>query len=83
MPWRRRPSPYFCWLSEIMMQQTTYAAVLPYYERFLKRFPTVEKLAAAKESEVLKAWEGLGYYARARNLLKAAKEVVRDSARTV
>ena len=83
MPWRRRPSPYFCWLSEIMMQQTTYAAVLPYYERFLKRFPTVEKLAAAKEGEVLKAWEGLGYYARARNLLKAAKEVVRDSARTV
>ena len=83
MPWRRRPSPYFCWLSEIMMQQTTYAAVLPYYERFLKQFPTVEKLAAAKEGEVLKAWEGLGYYARARNLLKAAKEVVRDSARTV
>ena len=73
MPWRRRPSPYVCWLSEIMMQQTTYAAVLPYYERFLKKFPTVEKLAAAKESEVLKAWEGLGYYARARNLLKAAK----------
>ena len=59
MPWRRRPSPYVCWLSEIMMQQTTYAAVLPYYERFLKKFPTVEKLAAAKESEVLKAWEGL------------------------
>ena len=73
MPWRRRPSPYVCWLSEIMMQQTTYAAVLPYYERFLRRFPTVEKLAAAKESEVLKAWEGLGYYARARNLLKAAR----------
>ena len=77
MPWRRRPSPYVCWLSEIMMQQTTYAAVLPYYERFLKKFPTVEKLAAAKESEVLKAWEGLGYYARARNLLKAAKTIVR------
>ena len=75
MPWRRRPSPYVCWLSEIMMQQTTYAAVLPYYERFLKRFPTVEKLAAAKEGEVLKAWEGLGYYARARNLLKAARTV--------
>ena len=75
MPWRRRPSPYVCWLSEIMMQQTTYAAVLPYYERFLKKFPTVEKLAAAKESEVLKAWEGLGYYARARNLLKAARTV--------
>ena len=77
MPWRRRPSPYVCWLSEIMMQQTTYAAVLPYYERFLKKFPTVEKLAAAKESEVLKAWEGLGYYARARNLLKAAKRIVK------
>ena len=73
MPWRRKPTPYACWLSEIMMQQTTYAAVLPYYERFLKRFPTVEKLAAADESEVLKAWEGLGYYARARNLLKGAQ----------
>ena len=57
------------------MQQTTYASVLPYYERFLKRFPTVEKLAAADESEVLKAWEGLGYYARARNLLKAARQI--------
>ena len=59
MPWRLKPTPYGCWLSEIMMQQTTYAAVLPYYERFLKKFPTVEKLAAADESEVLKAWEGL------------------------
>ena len=77
MPWRRRPSPYVCWLSEIMMQQTTYAAVLPYYERFLKRFPTVEKLAAAKEGDVLKAWEGLGYYARARNLLKGAQQIVK------
>ena len=76
MPWRRRPSPYACWLSEIMMQQTTYAAVLPYYERFLRKFPTVEKLAAAKEGEVLKAWEGLGYYARARNLLKGAQLIV-------
>ena len=76
MPWRRRPSPYVCWISEIMMQQTTYAAVLPYYERFLKKFPTVEKLAAAQEGEVLKAWEGLGYYARARNLLKAARQIV-------
>ena len=75
MPWRRRPSPYVCWLSEIMMQQTTYKAVLPYYERFLKRFPTVERLAAADEADVLKAWEGLGYYARARNLLQAARQV--------
>ena len=76
MPWRKSPTPYCCWLSEIMMQQTTYAAVLPYYERFLKRFPTVEKLAAADEADVLKAWEGLGYYARARNLLKAARLIV-------
>ena len=73
MPWRKKPTPYVCWLSEIMMQQTTYSAVLPYYERFLRKFPTVEKLAVAKEGEVLKAWEGLGYYARARNLLKGAR----------
>ncbi len=78
MPWRLRPSPYVCWLSEIMMQQTTYASVLPYYTRFLSRFPSVEKLAAASEADVLKAWEGLGYYARARNLLKAAQGIVRD-----
>lgn len=76
MPWRRKATPYRCWLSEIMMQQTTYASVLPYYERFLSRFPTVEALAAANESDVLKAWEGLGYYARARNLHKAAKQIV-------
>lgn len=73
MPWRATPSPYFCWLSEIMMQQTTYATVLPYYERFLARFPSVEALAAADEGDVLKAWEGMGFYARARNLHKAAK----------
>ncbi len=73
MPWRRAPSPYVCWLSEIMMQQTTYATVLPYYERFLARFPDVQALAAADERDVLKAWEGMGYYARARNLHKAAK----------
>lgn len=73
MPWRRAPSPYICWLSEIMMQQTTYATVLPYYERFLARFPDVQTLAAADERDVLKAWEGMGYYARARNLHKAAK----------
>ena len=75
MPWRRKPTPYGCWLSEIMMQQTTYASVLPYYARFLKKFPTVERLAAADEADVLKAWEGLGYYARARNLHKAAREM--------
>ncbi len=78
MPWRLKPGPYVCWLSEIMMQQTTYKSVLPYYERFLKRFPSLEKLAAAKEPEVLKAWEGLGYYTRARNLLKAARILAQD-----
>jgi len=79
MPWRLRPEPYRCWLSEIMMQQTTYGTVLPYYKRFLKRFPTVVALAKADEAEVLKAWEGMGYYARARNLLKAARAVARGS----
>ena len=78
MPWRLKVEPYGCWLSEIMMQQTTYAAVLPYYERFLARFPSVESLAAADEAEVLKQWEGLGYYARARNLHKAARSLVVD-----
>ncbi len=78
MPWRVSPSPYVCWLSEIMLQQTTYAGALPYYERFLKTFPTVEALARADEAAVLKAWEGLGYYARARNLAKAAKVIVAE-----
>ncbi len=75
MPWRLNPTPYGCWLSEIMMQQTTYASVLPYYARFRTKFPTVEALAAANEQDVLKAWEGLGYYARARNLHKAARAI--------
>ncbi len=73
MPWRKKPTPYGCWISEIMLQQTTYTTALPYYTRFLKAFPTVARLAAAREEDVLKAWEGLGYYARARNLHKAAK----------
>jgi len=77
MPWRKDPTPYACWLSEIMMQQTTYATVLPYYARFLGRFPTVGDLAAADEADVLKAWEGLGYYARARNLHRAAKAIAK------
>lgn len=76
MPWRKKPGAYNCWLSEIMMQQTTYAQALPYYTRFLAAFPTVEALAAADEAAVLKAWEGLGYYARARNLHSTAKEIV-------
>ena len=75
MPWRKAPSPYICWLSEIMMQQTTYQTVLPYYERFLSRFPDVEALASANEQDILKAWEGMGYYARARNLHRAAQQI--------
>ena len=75
MPWRASPAPYACWLSEIMMQQTTYQTVLPYFERFLEKFPSVEALATADERDVLKAWEGMGYYARARNLHKAARQI--------
>lgn len=73
MPWRKKPQPYACWVSEIMLQQTTYASMLPYYRRFLKAFPTVEALAKAGEEDVLKKWEGLGYYARARHLHAAAR----------
>jgi len=78
MPWRRKPAPYACWLSEIMLQQTTYEQALPYYRSFLKRFPSVRALAKADEQAVLKAWEGLGYYARARNLAAAAKRIAAD-----
>lgn len=73
LPWRRTHDPYLIWISEIMLQQTTVAAVVPFYERFLSRFPTVEALAQAPEEQVLRAWEGLGYYSRARNIHKTAK----------
>lgn len=80
LPWRarrgERADPYRVWLSEIMLQQTTVKAVAPYYERFLSRWPTVGRLAAASLDDVLRAWAGLGYYARARNLHACAKEVV-------
>jgi len=76
LPWRRDKHPYRIWLSEIMLQQTRVAAVIPYYLRFLERFPTVESLAAAPPQEVLRLWAGLGYYSRARNLQKAAQEIV-------
>ena len=75
LPWRRTRDPYRIWLSEIMLQQTRVAAAEPYYLRFLERFPTVEALAAAANEQVLTAWAGLGYYSRARNLHKAAKEI--------
>ena len=73
LPWRKSKDPYKIWISEVMLQQTTVAAVIPYYERFLQLFPQLTDLAAAPESQVLKAWAGLGYYSRARNLHKAAK----------
>jgi A/G-specific adenine glycosylase len=74
-PWRRTSDPYRVWVSEIMLQQTRAQAVVPYFERFLERFPTVEALAAAQEEEALALWSGLGYYSRARNLLRAARLV--------
>jgi A/G-specific adenine glycosylase len=82
LPWRARPGeradPYSVWLSEIMLQQTTVAAVAPYYAAFLKRWPRVQDLAAATQDQVLGQWAGLGYYSRARNLHRAAQEIVRD-----
>jgi A/G-specific adenine glycosylase len=77
LPWRRDRNPYRVWLSEVMLQQTRVGAVLAHYRLFLQRFPTVQKLAAARESSVLAAWSGLGYYRRARMLHTAAKLVVR------
>jgi len=76
LPWRESADPYRIWLSEIMLQQTTVAAVVPYFERFTARFPDVASLAAAPVDDVLKLWEGLGYYSRARNLHKAAQSVM-------
>lgn len=80
LPWRAtkgtQPDPYHVWLSEIMLQQTTVAAVKPYYEKFLTLFPSVQALAIADQHEVLRAWAGLGYYSRARNLHACAKEIV-------
>jgi A/G-specific adenine glycosylase len=73
LPWQASTDPYRVWLSEVMLQQTQVAAVIPYYERFLERFPTADALAAASEDEVLQLWSGLGYYARGRNLHAAAK----------
>ena len=76
LPWRRSQDPYRIWISEIMLQQTRVAAVLPYFERFLERFPDVRTLAEAPQEEVLRLWSGLGYYGRARNLHQAAKQIV-------
>ncbi|WP_437192108.1 A/G-specific adenine glycosylase [Planctomicrobium sp. SH527] len=80
LPWRESQDPYRVWISEIMLQQTTVKAVIPYYERFLARFPSLQSLASASESDVLQHWEGLGYYSRGRNLRLAAQKVVNDFA---
>ena len=77
LPWRRTSDPYAIWVSEMMLQQTQVATVIPYYELWMARFPTLRALAEASEDEVLHAWQGLGYYSRARNLLSGAREVVR------
>ena len=76
LPWQQTTEPYRIWLSEVMLQQTQVSAVIPYYERFVRRFPSVAALAAASEEEVLGLWSGLGYYARGRNLHAAAKAIV-------
>src|SRR3954470_19142878 len=81
LPWRKDRDPYRVWVSEIMLQQTRVAAVIEHYHAFLRRFPTVEKLAAARDSSVLATWSGLGYYRRARMMHAAAKVIVRELGR--
>lgn len=78
LPWRRDHDPYHVWVSEIMLQQTQVQTVMPYYNRFMAQFPTVADLATAPEAKLMKAWEGLGYYSRARNLQRAARQIVDD-----
>lgn len=78
LPWRKTSEPYKIWISEMMLQQTQVATVIPYYLRFLERFPNIEALAEASEDEVLKYWEGLGYYRRAKNLRLAAQLICRE-----
>ena len=78
LPWRRTQDPYKIWISEIMLQQTRVDTVIPYYERFLNWFPTVADLAQAPEEKLLKAWEGLGYYSRVRNMQKAAQQIMEN-----
>ncbi|GIX49247.1 MAG: A/G-specific adenine glycosylase [Candidatus Tectimicrobiota bacterium] len=78
LPWRQTQDPYAIWVAEVMLQQTQVSTVIPYYERFLRQFPSVAALAAAPLEAVLKAWEGLGYYARARHLHRAAQVLVRE-----
>ena len=76
LPWRGHPDPYAIWVSEIMLQQTRVEAVIPYFEHWMARFPSIHDLAMSSEQDVLNQWEGLGYYARARNLRKSAQLVM-------
>jgi A/G-specific adenine glycosylase len=78
MPWREQPLPYYVWISEIMAQQTRIDTVIGYFDRFIRSFPTIDALAAASEEEVLKLWQGLGYYSRARNIHKVARILVQE-----
>ncbi|MGE5139025.1 MAG: A/G-specific adenine glycosylase, partial [Rudaea sp.] len=78
LPWRHTRDPYKIWVSEILLQQTQVATAIPYYRRFIARFPTVRALARARLDSVLKVWEGVGYYARARNLHRAARTIVQE-----
>ena len=76
LPWRQESDPYRIWVSEIMLQQTRVETVIPYYHRFLQRFPDIRALAEATEEDLLAAWQGLGYYSRARNLQQGVREVM-------
>ena len=78
LPWRGAQDPYKIWVSEIMLQQTRVAAVIPYYHRWMEALPDVAALSAVEEDQLMKLWEGLGYYSRARNLQKAAKVIMDD-----
>ncbi len=79
LPWRSRPTLYRVWISEVMLQQTQVATVIPYFQRFMVRFPNVKRLAEAPEDDVLRCWEGLGYYRRARQLHRAARQIVQEN----
>ena len=76
LPWRETKNPYYVWISEIMLQQTRIETVIPYYERFIKKIPDISSLAVISLDDLLKLWEGLGYYSRARNLKKAAQIIM-------
>jgi len=78
MPWKKERDPYLIWLSEIILQQTRVEQGWAYFEKFKQHYPNVESLAAAEDNAVMKQWEGLGYYSRARNLLKTARKLVKD-----